>query len=54
MPGYAKFVCAETVAWTIQANRAKNRDMCLKIKFTLTPPPMFTFWPDIYGGGYCT
>lgn len=38
-------------ALIVQANRAKNRSMCLKVKFTL--PPLSTWWPDIYGGGYC-
>ncbi len=53
VPGPAKFACGAAVAWTIQANRARNRDMCLKVKFTQAPPPAFQHWPDIYGGGYC-
>lgn len=39
----------------VQANRAVNRNMCLKLKFS---PPTFPYigvtWPDIYRGGYCT
>lgn len=35
----------------VQANRAKNRNMCLKIKHTLYGPPVW--WPDIYSGGHC-
>ena len=54
LPGPAKFACgAMSVAWTTQANRAKNRDMCLKVKFTQAPPPAFQHWPDIYEGDYC-
>jgi peptidoglycan hydrolase-like protein with peptidoglycan-binding domain len=42
------------VQWKIvelQARRAEERGMCLKIKFT--PPPAFVWWPDIYSGTYC-
>jgi hypothetical protein len=49
-------ICAvETGAAIAQANRAINRDMCLKLKFS---PPTFPYlaaatWPDIYRGDYC-
>ena len=42
------------VQWQIvelQAHRAEERGMCLKIKFT--PPPALVWWPDIYSGKYC-
>lgn len=51
VPGPYKAVCLTAVAWTIQANRARNRGMCLKVKFVLVSPG--THWPDIYRGGYC-
>jgi hypothetical protein len=35
----------------LQASRATERDMCLKIKFTNTQIPVL--WPDIYRGQYC-
>jgi hypothetical protein len=35
----------------LQASRATERGMCLKIKFTNTWPPVS--WPDIYQGRYC-
>lgn len=35
----------------VQANRAKNRGMCLKIKYTRFGPTVW--WPDIYSGKYC-
>ena len=35
----------------LQASRATERGMCLKIKFTNTWPPVA--WPDIYQGRYC-
>lgn len=41
------------ISWMVQANRANNRGMCLKIKFTLPINPLGTWWPDIYSGGYC-
>jgi hypothetical protein len=41
-------------AVAFQANRAENRNMCAKIKFTLTPPPATAWWPDIYSGDHCT
>jgi hypothetical protein len=44
-------VCLTAVAWTVQANRARNRHMCLKVKFLLGDPVVH--WPDIYKGGYC-
>lgn len=54
-PGGA--ACAAVAAPSvIQAIRADNRNMCLKIKFS---PPTFPFvgsvatWPDICSGGYC-
>ena len=54
VPGPAKFACgAISASWTVQANRAKNRDMCLKVKFTQAPPPAFQHWPDIYAGDRC-
>jgi hypothetical protein len=49
-------ICAAVAApFVIQAIRADNREICLKIKFS---PPTLPFlapatWPDIYGGGYC-
>lgn len=42
------------ISWVVQANRAVNRSMCLKIKFTAPVVGLATWWPDIYGGGYCT
>jgi hypothetical protein len=46
---------AQASAYVVQAVRAENRGMCLKIKFS---PPVAPFvvptWPDIYRGGYCT
>jgi hypothetical protein len=51
VPGPYKAACGGVVAWAVQANRAKNRDMCLKVKFALVPPN--PSWPDIYGGNYC-
>ncbi len=51
-PGNA--ICSAAVAtWMAQAARAKEKGMCLKVKFTQAPPPAFQHWPDIYGGGYC-
>ena len=44
--------CFGAVAWVTQANRARNRDMCLKVKFLLTNSAVH--WPDIYRGGYCS
>jgi hypothetical protein len=35
----------------LQASRATERGMCLKIKLTNTWPPVS--WPDIYQGRYC-
>jgi peptidoglycan hydrolase-like protein with peptidoglycan-binding domain len=35
----------------LQAGRAEERGMCLKIKFTNTQVPIL--WPDIYQGQYC-
>lgn len=37
------------VSW--QARRARDKGMCLKIKFVMPDPRQY--WPDIYGGGYC-
>ena len=34
-----------------QAHRAKNRNMCLKIKYTRFGPAVD--WPDIYSCKYC-
>lgn len=34
-----------------QADRAKNRNMCLKIKYTKVG--VTVWWPDIYSGKYC-
>jgi hypothetical protein len=50
--GVGGVVCAGALAsFIIQANRAKNRDMCLKIKVLRAPAA--GFWPDIYSGGHC-
>ncbi|MCU1452990.1 MAG: hypothetical protein JWN46_1136, partial [Acidimicrobiales bacterium] len=39
----------------VQANRADDRRMCLKVKMTWPPIalPTTVIWPDIYDGGYC-
>ncbi|MDX6705637.1 MAG: hypothetical protein QOK16_2339 [Solirubrobacteraceae bacterium] len=51
VPAWLKPVCAYAVVWTTQARRARDRGMCLKVKFLLANP--VDHWPDIYGGGYC-
>jgi hypothetical protein len=51
VPAWAKPVCLYAVVWTTQAKRARDRGMCLKVKFLLGSP--VDHWPDIYGGGYC-
>lgn len=44
--------CGASIAEAvIQANRAQNRGMCLKIKYAPGPSPIW--WPDIYRGGHC-
>jgi hypothetical protein len=42
----------EAVAVAVQAVRADNRGMCLKLKFV--HPPVGIVVPDIYRGRYCT
>lgn len=42
---------AAVAALAVQANRAKNRGMCLKVKYAKGPFPVW--YPDIYSGSYC-
>jgi len=51
-------LCLVSRAWVRQAKRARDRSMCLKVKFLLSSllNPVPLHWPDIYkrgGGGYC-
>lgn len=56
LPGIAKIAAVACLAIggavKVQAQRAVNRDMCLKIKYTRPMAP-FAAWPDIYKGKRC-
>jgi hypothetical protein len=35
------------------ANVARNRNACLVVHFTTTPPPLLTWWPSVDNGSRC-